>query len=54
MRPTRGAARAVERGIAVYSDATAKVATFDPTGNKLMGKAVADAGDDDAIVRVRL
>jgi len=49
-----GAGTAIAMGIEVYWDDTAKVATFDPTGNKLMGKAVADAGDDDAIVRVRL
>jgi len=49
-----GAGTAFTMGQEVYWNDTAKVATIDPTGNKLLGKAVADAGDDDVLVRVRL
>jgi predicted RecA/RadA family phage recombinase len=51
-----GAGTAIAAGAKVYWDATAKVATpDDATGaNKLVGKAVSDAVDDDTTVRVRL
>lgn len=51
-----GAGTAIAAGASVYWDAVEKVAKTDSeTGaNKLIGKTVAAAGDDDATVRVRL
>jgi len=51
-----GASTAITAGSTVYWDAGNSVATTDNGGgaNKLIGKTVAAAGDDDATVRVRL
>jgi predicted RecA/RadA family phage recombinase len=51
-----GASTAIAVGAKVYWDATNKVATTDDaTGtNKLIGKVVLAAGDDDETVRVRM
>ncbi len=51
-----GASTAIAAGASVYWDEAEQVAkTDDETGaNKLMGKTIAAAGDDDATVRVRL
>jgi predicted RecA/RadA family phage recombinase len=53
---TAGASTAIAAGTAVYWDIADGVAQADSeTGaNKLLGKTVAAAGDDDAAVRVRL
>lgn len=51
-----GASTAITAGALCYWDATGQVATVDAAGgtNKLLGKAIAAAGDDDATVRIRL
>jgi len=51
-----GASTAITADSTVYWDANNSVATTDNGGgaNKLIGKTVAAAGDDDATVRVRL
>ncbi|MBI1374497.1 MAG: DUF2190 family protein [Phycisphaera sp.] len=49
-----GAGTAIAIGKKVYWDEANKVVTTTSTGNKLLGKAVADAGDDDATILVKL
>ena len=51
-----GAGSAIPVGSLVYYDEAEKVAKTDAEAgaNKLIGKVVADAGDDDPTVRVRL
>ena len=51
-----GSATAIAAGAKVYWDAVNEVATTDADGgtNKLIGKVVAAAGDDDETVRVRM
>ena len=51
-----GSSSAISAGAKVYWDAVNEVATTDADGgtNKLIGKTVADAGDDDETVRVRM
>ncbi len=51
-----GVASGITAGANVYWDATNSVATTnaDSGTNKLIGKTIAAAGDDDATVRVRL
>ena len=49
-----GSGTAITAGTKLYWDATNGRATATATGNKLIGKAVADAGADDATVRIRL
>jgi len=51
-----GPSSALPAGADVYWDAGAQQATDDPSGgaNKRIGRAVQDAADDDAIVRIRL
>lgn len=51
-----GASSGITAGSKVYWDATGEVATTDDdTGaNKLIGKVVTAAGDDDGTVRIRL
>ena len=49
-----GAGTALATGTTAYWDDAAKVATATAAGNKLLGKVVKAAGDDDAVVRVRL
>jgi len=51
-----GVGTAIDVGVLAYWDATNQVVTAtDASGsNKLMGKTVAAAGDDDATARVRL
>ena len=53
---TAGVGEAIAAGAKVYWDVADQVAkTDDETGaNKLLGKTIAAAGDDDATVRVRL
>ena len=53
---TTGVGTAIAAGSKVYWDATNGVATTDDAlgANKLIGKTVRDAGDNDATVRVRL
>ncbi len=53
---TTGVGTAIAAGSKVYWDATNGVATADDGlgANKLLGKTVRDAGDNDATVRVRL
>ncbi len=53
---TAGVGEAIAAGAKVYWDVADSVAkTDDETGaNKLIGKTIAAAGDDDATVRVRL
>ena len=48
------ASTAITAGANVYWDAGNEVATTTSSGNTLMGKAIAAAGDDDSTVRVRL
>ena len=45
---------AIPLGSPVYWDATAKKAVIAATGNTQIGVAVADAGADDEIVRIRI
>ena len=49
-----GAGTAITAGTQLYWDAANQQATATATGNKLIGKAVADAVDDDTKVRTRL
>ena len=49
-----GASTAIAAGKTVYWNATAQQVTITATGNKLLGKSVAAAGDNDAEVRVRM
>jgi len=49
-----GAGEAIGVGANAYWDETNQQATTTATGNKLIGKTVAAAGDDDETVRVRL
>lgn len=51
-----GAGSGIAAGAKVYWDSTAKVATTSDGGgaNKLLGKSVAAAGDNDATIRARL
>lgn len=49
-----GGGTALAAGATVYWDDTANVATATAAGNKLLGKVVKAAGDDDALVRIRL
>jgi len=49
-----GAGTSLAAGTTVYWDDAANVATATAAGNKLLGKVVKAAGDDDAVVRVRL
>lgn len=51
-----GSATAISAGAKVYWDAVNEVATTDADSgtNKLIGKTVAAAGDDDETVRVRM
>jgi len=51
-----GAGEAIGAGLKVYWDAAGSVATTDAAAgaNKYLGKTVATAGDNDALVRVRL
>ena len=51
-----GSATAISAGAKVYWDAVSEVATTDADSgsNKLIGKVIAAAGDDDETVRVRM
>ena len=52
-----GVSTAIDAGLDVYWNAAAGEATTDPGSgsvNKKIGRSVADAGDNDATVRVRL
>ena len=51
-----GSSSAITAGAKVYWDAVNEVATTDADSgtNKLIGKTIADAGDDDETVRVRM
>ena len=51
-----GSSSAISAGAKLYWDAVNEVATTDADGgtNKLIGKTVADAGDDAETVRVRM
>jgi predicted RecA/RadA family phage recombinase len=49
-----GASTAIPAGTKVYWDDTNNVATADGTGNKLLGKSIKGAGDNDATVRARM
>jgi len=51
-----GASSALPTGTDAYWDAGSQQATADPSGgaNKRIGRAVQDAADDDALVRIRL
>ena len=49
-----GDGEGIDAGAKVYWDSNNKKATETADGNTYLGKAVADAGDDDATVRVRL
>jgi len=49
-----GTGEAIGAGANVYWDEANQQATTTATGNKLIGKTVAAAGDDDTTVRVRL
>ncbi|MEX2388785.1 MAG: DUF2190 family protein [Phycisphaeraceae bacterium] len=49
-----GADTAIDAGVSVYWDAGAEQATTESSGNTLLGKTSAAAGDDDATVPVRL
>ena len=49
-----GSSSAISAGAKVYWDAVNEVATTTEGSNKLIGKAIADAGDDDETVRVRM
>lgn len=49
-----GMGTALAMGILAYWNATTQQATSTSAGNKLLGKVVRAAGDDDAVVRVRL
>jgi predicted RecA/RadA family phage recombinase len=49
-----GTGTAIDAGKLVYWNATAQQATLTASGNKLVGKAVATAGDSAATVRVRM
>ena len=49
-----GATTAIAAGKTVYWNATPQQVTTTATGNKLLGKSVAAAGDNDAEVRVRM
>lgn len=51
-----GASSAIAEGIDVYWDESAKQATADSNAgaNKRIGRTIASASDDDAVVRVRM
>lgn len=49
-----GVGTAITAGAPVYWNDTTNLATAVAAGSKLLGKAVADASDDDETVRVRL
>ena len=51
---TGGGGITFAQGAVVYWDATGNVATSTAGANKIMGKAVAAAADDDTSVRVKL
>ncbi|MCP4594509.1 MAG: DUF2190 family protein [bacterium] len=49
-----GGGTAITAGANVYWDDGGNVATTTASGNKLIGKVIAAAGDDDATVRARM
>lgn len=49
-----GVGTALAVGVAAYWNAATQQATSTSAGNKLLGKVVRAAGDDDAVVRIRL
>jgi len=52
-RKATGAGEAIGVGANAYWDETNQQATTTATGNKLIGRTVAAAGDDDETIRVR-
>ena len=51
---TKESTDVIAAGNKLYWDAAGSKAVTDPTGNKLLGKAVADAGSGTSTVRTRL
>lgn len=49
-----GSSAAITAGTKLYWDSAEEVATSTSGGNKYLGKAVQDAGDEDTTVRVKL